>query len=419
MLAINLRNNMPAHQHDPVRVLAVADTDSYLKWSLATLARWPMSWRTTQMVIDNPLRPSATQIGAAGGAGVAVLGRAALVRRIRVEQPDVVLLACSGPVAAALIGAPVLRGPGRPVLVTGLPGISIPASRRAVELRAGCDLFLLHSHREIAGYRGLAAELFCTGFETPEFGLATLPFLRSPVAEAARPDRGRHVVFAAQAQVPPHRRQREQILLALADLASTGQAAAVVKLRSEDAELQTHRETWAYPALLAALVETGRLAPGAVSFRSGSMSEALDGAVGLVTVSSTAALEAVAANVPIMIISDFGVNEAMINIVFTGSGCLGTLADLRSGRFAHPHSDWSTANYLHPPADNDDLIQLRSLIKRRWAGELSTRSPTGHSGWPAVRRRLRLLLPAAGRTAARLSARWPTRPNPSGCLRST
>ena len=85
------------------------------------------------------------------------------------------------------------------------------------------------------------------------------------------------------------------------------------------------------------------------------MAAALNTARGLATVSSTAALEAMAAGVPVLIISDFGVSADLINLVFADSGCLGTLDDLRADRFAQPDPAWSTANYFHPASDNDWL----------------------------------------------------------------
>ena len=96
--------------------------------------------------------PSKAQIRASSRRPVEVVSHAALRRRIRLERPDVVLLACTGPVVAALTAQRVFWGRTRPVLVTGLPGISVPAYRRAVISRVACDLFLLHSKREVAEF---------------------------------------------------------------------------------------------------------------------------------------------------------------------------------------------------------------------------------------------------------------------------
>ena len=267
------------------RVLAISDSDSYLKWSVATLRALPAAWSSTQVVVKNPVLPSAEQARTAAGRAVEVLAYPALLRRLERERPDVVLLAASGPVVAALTAAPALRTADRPVLVSGLPGISVPATPRALTLRAGCDVFLLHSHREVAEFSALAAELGVAH----RFGLATLPFLPPGPPTRSGPPTDGPLVFAAQAKVPVRREDREQILLALAQTGS-----AVVKLRALTTEWQTHHEPWPYPQLYAALVQAGRLDADALHFAAGSMTEALASARGLVTVSSTAALEAMA-----------------------------------------------------------------------------------------------------------------------------
>ena len=366
------------------RVLAISDSDSYLKWSVATLRALPKSWSSTQLVVKNPVLPSPEQARAAAGAPVSTLAYPALQRRIDQERPDVVLLAASGPVVAALTAAPALRGPDRPVLVSGLPGISVPATPRAVTLRAGCDVFVLHSHREIAEFTALAAELGVPH----RFGLARLPFLPPGPPAAADPPGDGPLVFAAQAKVPVRREDREQILLALA---RSGRA--VVKLRALSTEWQTHHEPWPYPQLYAGLVQAGRVEPDALHFAAGSMTEALAGARGLVTVSSTAALEAMALGLPVLTLSDFGVSEEMINTVFAGSGCLGTLADLATGRPATADPAWTAANYFHPSADNTWLDEISGRVAARSDGALPALPRVSGSRWSQARRRLRLAVP--------------------------
>ncbi|HEY0239311.1 MAG TPA: DUF6716 putative glycosyltransferase, partial [Friedmanniella sp.] len=301
----------------PVRVLAVADTDSYLKWGAATLDAMPAHWRTTQVVVDNPVGPSAAQIAAATHRPVEVADRTALLRRIKGERPDVVLLACTGPVVSTLSNASVLAGPRRPLLVTGLPGISVPATRQALRARSRCDLMLLHSHREVAEFRAKAA----VHWPGLAFGLARLPFL-PPLAGTRRTPDGGDLVFAAQAKFPRGREDRENVLRALA-----GVADPVVKLRAVAGEEQTHHEAWSYAALRDALVADGAPEVAGVRLAGGPMGEALGRARGLVTVSSTAALEAMALGLPVLLLSDFGVEPGLSNVVFEGSGCFGTLAD--------------------------------------------------------------------------------------------
>lgn len=370
------------------RVLAVADSDSYLKWSAATLAAMPAHWERRQVLIRNPIAPSAAQVEAAVGAPVPTLGLAAIIALILRERPDVILLGCTGPVAQVVTGLRLVRtGRRRPVLVSGLPGISVPATTRAVEYRAACDLFLLHSHAERRAFAGITAEFA----PRLRIGLARLPFLDhahpKPDADA------RDLVFAAQAVVPAAREDRRQVLTSLA--AAPDHLRPVVKLRAAPGEEQTHREALPYPLLWDELVAEGRVRADAVRFSPGPMSLALSTAAGFVTVSSTAALEAIASDVPVVVLADFGVTAATINVVFEDSGCLGTLADVRDGRFRTPAPEWMTDNYFHPDAESDWLEILTELLAVRAGRGLApvTVRPAGSSATRA-RRRLRLLVPA-------------------------
>ena len=84
------------------------------------------------------------------------------------------------------------------VLVTGLPGISIPATVKAWLYRGATDLFVVHSRREVRDFDALRRMLSATG----TVGLATLPFLSAVPASAAGAGDRRSVVFAPQAKVP-------------------------------------------------------------------------------------------------------------------------------------------------------------------------------------------------------------------------
>ncbi|MGD7787934.1 DUF6716 putative glycosyltransferase [Propionibacteriaceae bacterium Y1700] len=358
------------------RVLAVTDSDSYLKWTAATLAAMPSEWDTELVVIANPVAPSPGQRTAALGGTTAVpeLRLAAVIDKIVAERPDVLLLGTTGPVLHMITKHTDVRGPDRPVIMTGLPGISIPATERAIGFRRMCDLFVLHSVREVTDFAALAAE------DAPQlrFGLATLPFL-PPAGDAAdRPSTG-EVIFAAQAKVPARPDQRRAVLRALAAMGPEWQP--VVKVRAVAGEKQTHAEEYAYDELWRELcAEDDSLDPDRITFRGGSMADALAGAAAFVTVSSTAALEAIADRVPALVISEFGVNAEMINIVFNGSGLLGSLDRLTAAEFTHPAPTWLHENYFHEPAINSWLDQLLELLTQRAEGALPSHpyEPMGH-----------------------------------------
>lgn len=364
-----------------MRVLSVSDSDSYLKWSAALAGQLSeaLSGSGTpveldQVVLANVIAPSSDQIEAAvpQAGEVTTMAAIPLLARIRRTRPEVVLLSCTGPALAAVVEVlrvgGVLGGADRPVLVSGLPGISFPANATALELRAGVDLMVLHSHREVAAYR---EQWQLTGREQApglDFALARLPYLAGDSGdpgEAPAREGATEVVFAAQSLVPAGREDRLRVLRALAALPAG--LTPVVKLRAVGSQRQAHNEKYAYPDLVRG--HTRGPEPeeslARVEFRAGSMRRVLAEAHGFATVSSTAVLEAIAAGVPSLVLEDFGVGAQQINLVFEGSGLFGTLDDLAAGRFVHPDAQWRQQNYFHPAADDDWIDRLTALLARR------------------------------------------------------
>lgn len=389
------------------RIVAIADSDSYLKWSAATLAATPADWQHEQWLVRSPIAPSADQIRSATDDPVDRVTLPQLISRLYRRPPDVILLAATGPVVQAILSFGFLRRAGRrPVLVTGLPGISVPATERAIEFRAGCDLFIVHSHREVDEFAALAEKL-----RIPiTFGLATLPFIRQAQEEAddsagqsdpaqsdpvatPRPERTSKIIFAAQAKVPEELADRQQVLRSFAALPADRRV--VIKLRALPGEQQTHRERLPYPELWDDLVRTEGLDADRIGFAGGSMAEALADADGFVTVSSTAALEAIGLGVPILVLSDFGVSAEAINEVFIGSGCLGTLDDLAEDGLRQPRLGWLRQNYFHAPQDTDWTGRIAALVENRASGTLPARDVVDVDGSRRLfRRQLRLAVPS-------------------------
>jgi hypothetical protein len=343
--------------HDTgLTILGVADADSYVKWGAATLARAPRHWKSRLVVLDTPFLPTAAQRAAAvdglPGAPPEVRSLDALAALVRRERPDVVFLSLRGPAIRVVLRA-VLAVPGpRPVLVSGLPGISIPATRKALTFRSQVDLILLHSRRELRDFPLVAEKL---GLEQ-DFALATLPFFTT----SYMPDPVRdEIVFAAQAKVPELRSERVAILRWLAECARAHpELRVVIKLRAVGDEKQTHAEEFPYDELLR---ELGGL-PANLVAESGSMAAHLARAAGLVTVSSTALLEAAAVGVPGLALHDFGVRDGLINAVFEGSGLLGSSDDLIAARFRMPHPGWLDDNYFHDPSADDWVHRIEALV---------------------------------------------------------
>lgn len=392
-----------------LRVVAIADADSFVKWS-ASLLSGVEGIRRHMLLVRTPLTVSAAQEQTAltgtsfTAADTTRLGFDEVHGWLRGHQPDVVVLSGRGPFVR-LIARQIDRLENRPVVVSGLPGMSIPAQRGALEYRRESDLMVVHSHREERAFAELGRRI---GIQVPT-ALAILPFAqmapdavtagsvrvsqrelvgastsgasraaRAVAAPAVAPTAGQggtDLVFAAQALVPAARHEREQIaeMLRLAAVADPAKR-VVVKLRSRPGEAEAHLERDAYADLLSDR-------PGNLVISHEPMSTALARAEGLVTVSSTAAIEALAQKVPVIALDTFGVHKALLNTVFTGSGLLGGAEEVVGRRFRHPLAGWQRDNYFHPESHTNWWRCVEELVALRREGRLRAKVvPTGRGG---------------------------------------
>jgi len=365
-------------------MLVVCDSESYLKWA-ANLASQLPGVDADLVLLDTPIRPSPEQTGNAvagtawGDRPIPVLSGSALHRRLRSRAPELVLAAATGPVVAQVHDL-ASRLPRRPALISGLPGMGLPATGKAMQYRLLGDGFIVHSPVEAVAYAQRMRECRIS----PVILGTRLPMLHSPGLPLPRTEPITTVVFAAQAKVPATAPDRRAVLLALRDFARSDQGRrAVLKLRSRPGEQETHHERHSYLELLDDLIDAGQLGRGEIEIGLGPMVDFLLPGSALATISSTAALEAMDRGLPTLFVDDFGVGPDLLNEAFAGSGCLGSLADLASARIGHPHSEWLDVNYFQP-RDEALLTGLLDLAERSRAGNLADPAP--------ARRRMRRLL---------------------------
>jgi hypothetical protein len=346
-----------------VRLVALADSDSYVKWGAALAGTLSPEWDRELLVLESPMVVSDAQLRAAlAGSGIDRVTRVRfpeVAPRLAADPPDAVLVATPGPIARVLMRVIAELTP-RPVLVSGLPGISIPTTRKALIYRRQADLVVLHSHREVREFARLSR---ARGWDH-RFGLATLPFVTRRTAF------GTDLVFAAQAIVPAAREDRLQVAAMLRDAAlAEPDRRVVIKVRARAGENQTHPEQDGYPDLIATL---GPVPPNLL-VSADPMATALDTAEGLVTVSSTAAVEAMARGIPVIALDTFGIRRSLINPVFRESGLFGGRDAVLARTFRHPEPGWLDDNYFHAPAAADWVTTLESLVAARRAGRLAPR----------------------------------------------
>ncbi|WP_026119490.1 DUF6716 putative glycosyltransferase [Nocardiopsis ganjiahuensis] len=357
----------PAGRAGGLTVLAVADSTERVGLSVAMLDRLSVPGTTVGLAVvrtghtPSPARiRNETEGTRQAGLRVPVLSARQVRRLVRRRRPDAVVLNCSGPLVESLSWSmrSVIRR-YRPVVVSALPALAVPAVEGEWLHRSRADLVVAHSHREVAEYTALGEKLGARG----EVGLGSLPLGRREADQEARRDR---VVYAAHPGVPDTERARQSVLLALAELAGN----------RPDLEVVVHlgRERNAGPELVVtwdALLAEGRVGEHAPLFRSGSLVDQLGRARGLVAVGSTAVLEALAHRVPALVLTDFGVGPAQGNAVFEDSGLFGTLADVRAARFRRPNRYWGERNHFHPPGQDDWVERLYDLHERGRRGELA------------------------------------------------
>ncbi|MGV9994157.1 DUF6716 putative glycosyltransferase [Streptomyces sp. NPDC003374] len=259
------------------------------------------------------------------------------------EEPyDVVVLALVGGGVQAMLhglGRIFAGRPERPVVVTGYVGVVYEKLTDGLLLRHGADLVLANSRQDAERFRAVYEGVGADASAVTEVALPFLggaPYAGGPGPSGRRGRRPYTVVFAAQPSVPERRADRVHLLDRLIRHARRHPDREVLlKLRSRPGEHTTHIEELPYQKLV-------RRADPPANLRlvHGRMGEVLDRTDLLVTVSSTAALEALHRRIPTAVLTDLGVREALGNHHFVGSGCLASWDQLDAGYRPVPDEKW-------------------------------------------------------------------------------
>ncbi|WP_030746844.1 DUF6716 putative glycosyltransferase [Streptomyces sp. NRRL S-31] len=329
---------MPASATKSLRVAVLADSDTRWKWGALTAQR--LTPAAAEVRLDGYLlrgraTPTARQLGEVGvrADSLREVTGVEFLRAMTEEPYDVLVIALvGGGVQAMLHGLRAAWGSGRrPVVVTGYVGVVYEKLADGLLLRHGADLVLANSRHDADRFRAVYEGV---GADASSVTEVALPFL------GGTPYTGGHdpytVVFAAQPSVPDNRRDRTYLLNRLIEHARRHpEREVLLKLRSKPGEHTTHIEELPFQKLV-----QGKDLPANFRLVYGHMGDVLDRTDLLVTVSSTAALEALHRRIPTAVLTDLGVREVLGNHHFTGSGCLASWDQLDAGHRPVPDEEW-------------------------------------------------------------------------------
>ncbi|MFI1972785.1 hypothetical protein BLA24_26790 [Streptomyces cinnamoneus] len=326
----------------------LADSDTRWKWGALTAHRIAPGGRLDGFLLRGRATPTVRQLAEVGVRPDALreVTGTEFVHAVDRDRYDVVVLACvGGAVQAMLHGlAATWRGrPRRPVVVTGYVGVVYEKLADGLLLRHGADLVLANSRHDAERFRAVYE-----GAGAPADGVTecALPFLGGARYAGRPPGRPYTLAFAAQPSVPDRKEDRMYLLERAARHARRHPDREVlIKLRSKPGEHTTHIEELPYQKLAVRL--PGGLPPNCRPVY-GHMGEVLDRTDLLVTVSSTAALEALHRGVPTAVLTDLGIREPLGNHHFLGSGCLASWDQLDAGHLPVPDPAWTARQGVAP-----------------------------------------------------------------------
>jgi len=346
----------------PWRIDVVADSDTRWKWGAALAALLAPDRTATQVhghLLPGRASPTERQLAEVGAAATSVrrVSLTEFATDPAVTGADIVVLACVGGSVQALLhglGRVWTGRPRRPVVVTGYVGLVYERMVDGLLLRAGADVVLANSRHDAERFR----EVYdAVGARSETIVQTALPFLGGEPYDAAAAGATRRftVCFVTQPSVPARREERRYLVERVAAHARLHPDRDVlVKLRSQPGEQTTHIERHH----LSMLVPPEGLPPN-VEFVYGSMSEVLDRTDLCVTVSSTAALEAMHRGIPTAVLTDFGIRETLGNHQFLRSGTLTSWSAIDAGALPTADPAWLTE---HGVTDPDPYAAARERI---------------------------------------------------------
>lgn len=318
-------------------VLFVVAHDSQFKWAAAAADPFRSAdWDIRFFCPIEHSRISDAQLGDAGVDAEEVLNGEAVKHLWYWAQHDAVFFLCPGGISERYIyhfreHLRSIQGK-RSIIASAYVGMVIDGHVGGYLYRAASDLICVNSQFDLGIYEVAADDLGISRSNLEVTGL-------SIVGADVKPQKTgsiRTILFADQVAVPEPVPDRKFLYQSLIEFASRNpDKTVIVKPRHRPDEGSFHKTK--YPP------ETyfkGQVLPGNLRLDYTPISELLPDTDLLLTVSSTAALEAIAAGVRVAILSDVGVREKHGNHMFVGSGLIRTLAQVERDEIGTPDPEW-------------------------------------------------------------------------------
>ena len=264
----------------------------------------------------------------------------------------------------------------RPLLATVPAGIVLDHVRIGTYLyRHGADIVYVNTMRERhlveAAFRsvggGTTRILACQNPILMQGPLPVAPATQRPVST---------VLFAVQTDIPKSKEERAYVARRLCEYAQRHPRRTVlIKPKHRIGEKSGHPQKYPYEEIFpkeAALYGS----PDNLMFTYQDMDALLDEADLLVTVSSTAALEALVRGRRAVAITDFGVKENIGNSYFLGSNILANFDDILEDRIPAAEPAW-LREQMNAPTFGDSLATVEQMITQQAAS--NERLPFPHS----------------------------------------
>ncbi|MCD7061409.1 DUF6716 putative glycosyltransferase [Pelagibacterium xiamenense] len=333
----------------------VAAFDSQLKWCASLMPEFRKAgFDCAVLVPDVRNALSKEQIAAVGVEAVEYTTWERMIERCLAS--DVAVSALAGPFTRQIIYQLHRAAPeGGPVTVGCWVGIVIEKQIAGYLDRCGADIVSVNSREDYDRFCAVAARL---GLPTGNLMLNGLPFLP---AHAATPKQGpvKTVLFADQPTIPADRAERRYLYDRLIAYARRHPDRKVIlKPRHKKGEDTIHRMKHHPEDVL-----RGMAFPENFEIGYTPIAQALADTDLLITVSSTACLESVAAGVRTALVLDMGVHERYGNQVFVDSGLLRTFDQLEADEIGAPDPDWVAAYFLgYAQAPNARIVERASQL---------------------------------------------------------